>query len=119
MKPFNLEAAKAGAPCKTRSNDKAELIHCNFAGNMPLVFKRTNNEGHETIFITHLDGKVLTEGDKFSDIFMAPAKTSTWLNIYPRPCHTDRAFSSYSTKEEAEKNAYNDRIACVYVEWEE
>jgi hypothetical protein len=92
MKPFDLEAAKAGKPLITRGGSKVQFI-------------AVAPEAHEdTRLLVLRNGRVLPlyiDGtyDIFptdSDVFMAPEEITVWLNCYPA------GVSSYSTKEKAD-----------------
>ena len=81
MKPFNLEAAKAGAPMVTRNGRPAKFI-AHVA------------EAHPSQrLLVLIDGGVYTkfESGKYAaspahvsdnDLFMAPVKRTVWVNLY-------------------------------------
>ena len=115
MKPFNLEAAKAGAQVITRDGCKA-LIVCfdrkTIRGDFPIVTVVETDSGHECAAINKSDG---THGySREYDLFMAPVKEDRWVNIY------ENATNAYLYKSEEIANAYatNSRIACIKIEYE-
>lgn len=81
MKPFDLEAAKAGAPLVTRDGRPAKFI-AHVAEAQP-----------SQRLLVLIDGGVYTkfESGKYSnsparvspnDLFMAPVKRTVWVNLY-------------------------------------
>lgn len=84
-KPFDLEAAKAGAPIITRSG-----VPVRFVEHLPKA-----TEGFQIIVIaeemyvyTYYDnGKMYDEtGDDPMDLFMAPVKRTVWVNLIGSFC---------------------------------
>ena len=117
MKPFDLEAAKAGAPVVTRNGEKARIICFDLNnGEYVLVVAFTPGNGREGIISTKKDGRHCTIfDDSVYDLFMAPVKKEGWLNIYPKNNLSD----IQPTKELADRTALQSRVACVKLEWEE
>ena len=81
MKPFDLEAAKAGAPIVTRAGRPAKFIaHVAEAhpGQRLLVLIDGN------IHLKFESGKYAASPDIVSDndMFMAPVKRTVWVNLY-------------------------------------
>ena len=83
MKPFDLQAAKAGAPIVTRDGRPAKFI-AHVAEAHPnqrlLVLIRG-------IVYRHFEGGrcMLNPGDESPyDLFMAPVKRTVWVNLYER-----------------------------------
>lgn len=123
MKPFDLEAAKAGKPVCTRDGRKARIICFDTInkGNYPII-ALLEDKGSEAIFYYNKDGKcnVGTE----LDLMMLPEKKEGWVNVYKSynvgkktPCIA----SIYPTKEEAKKSSVVglDYVDTVKIEWEE
>ena len=104
MKPFDLEAAKAGAPLVTRDGRPAKFI-------AHVV------EAHPSQrLIVLVDGVVLTkfENGKYAgssahvsdnDLFMAPAKRTVWANVYGYGGAT-----WYNTEKDADDGALSNRL---------
>lgn len=81
MKPFNLEAAKAGAPIVTRDGRPAKFI-------------AHEAEAHPSQrLLVLIDGDVIVRFDNGMnarspavasdyDLFMAPVKRTVWVNLY-------------------------------------
>ena len=116
MKPFDLEAAKAGAPVVTRDGKKARIICFDLNnGEYVLVVAFTPGNGREGIISTKKDGRHCTIfNDSVYDLFMAPVKKEGWLNIYP-----NEKVEMWPTKDLAVRNSDWNIVACVKVEWEE
>ena len=116
MKPFDLEAAKAGALVVTRDGKKARIICFDLNnGEYVLVVAFTPGNGREGIISTKKDGRHCTIlDDSIYDLFMAPVKKEGWLNIYP-----NEKVEMWPTKDLAGRNSDWNIVACVRVEWEE
>ena len=79
-KPFNLEAAKAGAPLVTRDGQPAKFIaHVEEAHPSRRLLVLIG----EYVYGTFEDGRRRVSGaeSKF-DLFMAPSKRTVWVNLY-------------------------------------
>ena len=131
LKPFDLNAAKAGKPVCTRDGRKARIIcfdridstGCNLS-----IVALIQCEGTEVLQLYRDDGKrgVKTE----LDLMILPEKKEGWINIY----NADTTFyyvdgRVFDTKDEAVKEAKeevekeqrekNEYIDTIRVEWEE
>lgn len=112
--PFNLEAAKAGAPLITRDGRPVKFI-----AHVPEV---SNEECKVIVLINgkcrcdHFaeSGKWVTCSESDVDLFMAPVTHKRWLNIYP-----DARTVLWALKEDADINADDDRIACIQITFTE
>ena len=123
-KPFDLEKAKAGEPVMTRDGCKARVIcfDCEVV-DFPLVALVTDPEsGTETLETYRADGcYTIAMAVTDLDLVMAPIKKEGWMNIYS---HDGGVFASvrggpiFATKELADENTNDSRIACMRVEWE-
>lgn len=120
MKPFDLIAAKNGAPVCTRDGLKVEILKFDLKNcNYPIVALITLKDGSECI-------KTYTNNGKFSvsvkedniDLMMAPIKHKGWINVYYNSVY-ETGISIYSTKEEAENKATDEVVDTVCIEWEE
>ena len=114
LKPFNLEAAKAGKPVCTRDGRKARII-CFDAkfpktGNIVTLVEKENGE---EVTLYYYDDGHCSIGRGY-DLMMLPEKKEGWINIY-------EDMVIYESKEEAELNASKVRelIATAKVKWEE
>lgn len=122
MKPFNLEAAKNGAPIITRDGRPAK-----FVGHFP-----ENVEDQRVAFVCSGQIKVATEQGKFwsdrsgseLDLFMASVKKEGWIPLYRSS--TSGKFPAYAgyiyaTKDQAEQDGRQNPgfIQAVHISWEE
>lgn len=125
MKPFDLEKAKTGAPVQTRDGHKARIICFGRKEvDFPVVALVINpKSGKESLETYQSDGRNIGTGAVTNyDLVMAPVKKEGWMNIYS---HDGGVFASmrggpiFDTKELADQNNTDNRIACMRVEWEE
>lgn len=131
LKPFDLEAAKAGKPVCTRDGRKVRIISFDrkflFKGvSYPIIALVEDTAKEETIYGYNEKGKALIENDTpYKDgLMMLPQKKEGWVNVYKSynvgkkiPCMA----SIYPTKEEAKKSSVVgfDYVDTVKIEWEE
>ena len=132
LKPFDLEAAKAGKPVCTRDGRKVRIISVDrkflFKGviSYPIIALVEDTAKEETIYGYNEKGKVIIENDTpyKDDLMMLPQKKEGWVNLYKSynvgkkiPCMA----SIYPTKEEAKKTSVVgfDYVDTVKIEWEE
>lgn len=123
LKPFNLEAAKAGKPVCTRDGRKARIICFDAKCNKPIV-ALIYDCNKETVLQYLENGRFfVNQIDKY-DLMMLPQKKEGWVNVYKSynvgkkiPCMA----SIYPTKEEAKKSSVVgfDYVDTVKIEWEE
>ena len=118
LKPFDLNAAKAGKPVCTRDGRKARIICFDrISGDdyYKIVACVTAFDGDfEEVLSYGIDGYIVdSQNPKDDDLMMLPEKKEGWVNLYKSSAH--------STKEEAMKyrNKCNDYIDTIKIEWEE
>lgn len=112
LKPFNLEAAKAGKPVCTRDGRKARIIcfdkKC-LDEQVLIVLVGCGKE--ECMYFYTTDGKYIDDFSSF-DLMMSSEKKEGWVNVYKH--------NLYDTESEAKrahiKEGYIDTIK---IEWEE
>lgn len=126
LKPFDLEAAKAGKLVCTRDGRKARIISFDrkflFKGvSYPIIALVEDTAKEETIYGYNEKGKVLIEDDATykDDLMMLPQKKEGWINIYKD--FEDTVCCAYLTKEDALKNRSieDGYITTIKIEWEE
>ena len=114
LKPFDLEAAKAGKPVCTRDGRKARII-CFDAkcADTPIVALVSRDDG-EILLRHYRNGKLSDDKDSDADLMMLPEKKEGWVNIYDN-------MIMYASEEEAKIGIATKRnyIATAKVEWEE
>lgn len=123
LKPFDLEAAKAGKPVCTRDGRKARIICFDRDWDMHIVALVADPLG-ETVHYYLTNGKVDFDKQNDEDLMMLSEKKEGWVNVYKSynvgktiPCMA----SIYPTKEEAKKSSVVgfDYVDTVKIEWEE
>ena len=111
LKPFDLEAAKAGKPVCTRDGRKARIICFDRVGDFPIVALTDDRDyKEEGVNLYDINGKGSNE---CFDLMMLPEKKEGWVNVYKD--------SVYGTKDEAlivrsESRGYIDTIK---INWSE
>lgn len=123
LKPFDLEAAKAGKPVCTRDGRKARII-CFDAGvgEYPVLalVESIENPGSESLYCYSHEGKYRKSSIGELDLVMSLEKHEGWINIYPGANGKVACSNPYKTKEEALKNSKcSNVIDTVRIEWHE
>ena len=118
MKPFDLEAAKAGKPVCTRDGRKARIICFDAKCNKPIV-ALIYDCNKETVLQYLENGRFFVEQIDKYDLMMLPQKKEGWINIYKD--FEDTVCCAYLTKEDALKNRSieDGYITTIKIEWEE
>lgn len=123
LKPFDLEAAKAGKPVCTRDGRKARIICFDAKCDKPIV-ALIYDYNKETVLQYLENGRFFVDQIDRYDLMMLPEKKEGWVNVYKSynvgkkiPCIA----SIYPTKEEAKKSSVVgfDYVDTVKIEWEE
>ena len=81
MKPFDLEAAKAGKPVCTRDGRKARIICFDAKGDKPIIALVEMGTA-ETPNNYPIDGKAVSAKEASCDLMMLPEKKEGWVNVY-------------------------------------
>lgn len=123
LKPFDLEAAKAGKPVCTRDGRKVRIISCSLRNkNFPIAAIVEDEE--ENVYQFEANG-VCDEHDENLDLMMLPEKRSGWVNVY-RDCdgaNITKDDNIYSSREAAIASAQfidgNHYVATTKINWEE
>lgn len=133
LKPFNLEAAKAGKPVCTRDGRKARII-CFDAKrkdgkNIMALIPSKEYPGFEDLVAYPNNGNYHGGHENDGDLMMLPEKKEGWVNIYNRNrprtssenCYIMTGVSVFETKEGAIFYIDKDKeyIDTVKIEWEE
>ena len=129
LKPFDLEAAKAGKPVCTRDGHKARII-CFDSKNDPQrpIVALVEHNDNELLYEYTIEGKdrfshISTTGT--SDLMMLPEKKEGWVNVY-RDCdgvNITKDDNIYSSKDAAISSAQiidrDNYAATTIIKWEE
>ena len=128
LKPFNLEAAKAGKPVCTRDGRSVRIIAFDAKRkdekNIIALVPSKDYPGFEDLITYPNNGNYYGGHENDGDLMMLPEKKEGWINISSCP---DNGYSNYDsgvivfkTKEEAVNFTNNkDYIDTVKVTWEE
>lgn len=129
LRPFDLEAAKAGKPVCTRDGRKVRIICFDQKDIAPIVGLVTGLDGKESIYAFYKDGRVSSQEERVDDLMILPEKKEGWVNIYNRNrprtssenCYIMTGVSVFETKEGAISYIDKDKeyIDTVKIEWEE
>lgn len=125
LRPFDLEAAKAGKPVYTRDGRKVRIICFDAKCIKPIVALIQGSDNSEQIEYYTENGVFSNGGTgKNRDLMILLEKKEGWVNVYKSynvgkkiPCMA----SIYPTKEEAKKSSVVgfDYVDTVKIEWEE
>ena len=109
LKPFDLEAAKAGKTVCTRDGRKARIICFDRDWDMHIVALVSDPLG-ESVHYYLSNGKVDFDKQNDEDLMMLPEKRIGWINV-------NKDAGLFKSKEEAERDCTKD-YATVRVEFE-
>lgn len=127
LKPFDLEAAKAGKPVCTRDGRKVRIISFDrkflFKGvSYPIIALVEDTAKEETIYGYNEKGKVIIENDTpyKDDLMMLPQKKEGWVRIYKSASNVYYLSSNiYKTEEEAKHSSDCCYVGASKISWEE
>lgn len=118
MKPFDLEAAKAGRPVCTRDGRKARIICFDLNNkNFPIV-AIINCDTEENAYQYDIDG-VCDEHDNNLNLMMSPEKKEGWVNLCKNNYGDTLAVGVFPNREEAVSNCPPSYLCTIKIEWEE
>lgn len=112
MKPFDLEAAKAGKPVCTRDGRKARIICFDRNWEYPIVALIECENGEEMISSCDKDGKARIY-EAQADLMMLPKKKEGWIIIHKE------AIYDKETAEKIARETTANVIRIQKIEWEE
>ena len=121
LKPFSLEAAKAGKPVCTRDGRKARIICFDAKGEKPIIALIANGNSEDVNYY-YITGKVrFLDKEDENDLMMLPEKKEGWVNIYRS--EKGEYWSGqllFSTKKDAiDAHDHAQYVTTVKVCWEE
>ena len=111
LKPFDIEAAKAGKPVCTRDGRKARIVCFDRKDNTPIVALIECVNHAEILECVHNDGKCFHYDTSNNDLMMLPEEREGWILLRKDGCVFDN-------EEVAKKNCTDDYFVAK-VEWEE
>ena len=112
LKPFDLEAAKAGKPVCTRDGRKARIICFDAKGDPCPIIALVEENNIESAYRYDKNGQNAYKKSEL-DLMMLPEKKEGWVNVYKERC--------YETREEAIRHIApgTKYVDTIRVEWEE
>ena len=116
LKPFDLEAAKAGKPVCTRDGRKARIICFDRKGKQPIIALIIQDNEEEFIENYHLSGRFNVD-DTFEndgDLMMLPEKKEGWAVIFK-----DDLLRTEKEARELAEQSISEVIRIEKIEWEE
>lgn len=119
LKPFNLEAAKAGKPVYTRDGRKARIICFDRNWEYPIVALIECENGEEMISACDKDGKARIYETQGTDLMMLPEKKEGWVNLCKNNSGDTLAVGVFPNREEAVSNCPPFYLCTIKIEWEE
>ena len=118
MKPFDLEAAKAGKPVCTRDGRKARIICWDKKGLVQIV-ALIEHENSEIFLAYYNNGRHTIRERSGNDLMMLLEKKEGWVNVYNSLGVITFSHNPYDTKEEAMKDKGKYYVDTIKIEWEE
>ena len=116
LKPFDLEAAKAGKPVFTRDGRKARIICFDTKGDPCPIIALVEENGIESAYHYDKNGQNAYNKSKL-DLMMLPEKKEGWVNVYKGGLLDTK---SYNTRKEAfDKACPRDYVDTVKISWYE
>lgn len=114
LKPFDLEAAKAGKPVYTRDGRKARIICFDCKDETFKIVALVSSSSEREEIISYDEAGYSTTRNSDEILMMLPEKKEGWVNLY-------YDMPIYDTKEEALNRRSKSRglIDTVKVSWEE
>lgn len=124
MKPFDLEAAKAGKPVCTRDGRKARILCYDLKGaKYPIVAAiETQDYIAESISAYDKNGRFVPDKENNNDLMVLLEKKEGWINIYTNSGSVETGINIYETEEIAKSSASNSSINyldTIKIEWKE
>ena len=121
LKPFDLNAAKAGKPVCTRDGRKARIICFDAKGDKPIIALVEVGTA-ETPNNYPIDGKAVSAKEASCDLMMLSEKKEGWVNVAKEPLGDDEVVLGYifnSYEDAVRSGKANERyVATVRIEWE-
>lgn len=127
LKPFNLEAAKAGKPVCTMDGRKARVICFDTKGDMCPIIALVEENGIESAYHYDKSGRNAYKKSGL-DLMMFPEKKEGWVNVYKREneyvceneCNVFTGITVFKSEGEAKRNINKSKIYVntIKITWE-
>ena len=119
LKPFDLEAAKAGKTVCTRDGRKARIICFDIEDKDNPIAAAIHIGECESVYLYTNRGEYNKGKEDELDLMMLPEKKEGWVNIDKGGSGKITISSPFSTKEEAIHNDNETTIDTIKISWEE
>lgn len=126
LKPFDLEAAKAGKPVCTRNGRKARIICFDRNAARYNIVALVDCSGfpnkEDAVKVYTNDGRSFTDGEAPDDLMMVSEKHEGWVNVFKTPGGRTTIGCLHPTREEAVSQVDERDVTYVTttkIEWEE
>ena len=127
LKPFDLEAAKAGKPVCTRDGRKARIICFDAKSkdekNIIALVSSKDCPGFENLIAYPNNGNYYRGYENNGDLMMLPEKKDGWVNVYKEETNNNERLieqTIYKTRKDAFDNACpKGYITTTKIKWEE
>ena len=116
LKPFDLEAAKAGKPVCTKDGRKARVICFDAKSDAPIIALITDYDGKEISFDYTIDGIYFSGDNSENDLMMLSEEKEGWAIMLKDKNHQFLSHAYYRTREEAETMAKfgSDKVVDIF-----
>ena len=119
MKPFDLEAAKAGKLVCTRDGIKARIICFDLKNEKYPIVAAIGDDSSEIILCYTTKGEIIKGNYKSEkDLMMLPEKKEGWINLYKDGDNNYRS-TIYTNENVALSRKGSDCITTIKIQWEE
>jgi hypothetical protein len=105
-------------PVQTRDGRKAEVLRHDLISDRPIIAVVTEANGRQFVYSYLSSGRLSSWEEGRLDLINippTPEKRVGWMNVYPLSHDSEVVHRS---KESADRNCSNRRIACVRIEYE-
>lgn len=106
-----MELLDLTKPVQTRDGRQVRILCTDMIGTFPMVGLIKGHCGDEDVAMWTSDGKYRLFDDCEHDLMNVPEKHSVWINFYK----SGMRYGWHTSKEMADRQAGEDRIACVNV----
>lgn len=124
LKPFNLEAAKAGAKVITGEGLDVEIIKFDILTSVYTICAIVQLDENTEVVRTYTESGHLYDEDDQEDgvtednLFMKPTKHTGWINIYSNGCGATTKNNIYCSYNGAFANRSQNCVDTIKIEWE-
>lgn len=107
MRALNLDE-----PVQLVDGTPARVLAKDLKGPRSIVIAVPQSDGVEALSSRYVDGRLRLNADTDYDLINVPVRKVWWVNVYEKNQHV-----FYHTREDADANHTEDRIACLRIEY--